>query len=162
MELLVIRHAIAADRDEGSFPDSERPLTEKGRERMVEVAAALNELVPELDVIATSPLLRARETAAVVARHYDMKPQLVDELAPGAPLGRLLEWLAGQVAARVAVVGHEPGLSTFASWLISSRPESHLVLKKGGACLLQFSGKIEAGMGTLAWLMTPKQLRRMV
>jgi phosphohistidine phosphatase len=162
MELLVIRHAIAADRDEAHLSDAERPLTEKGRARMEEAAAALSELVPELDLLATSPLLRARETAAVVARHYDLKPQVVEQLAAGAPLGRLQEWLAAQVAAKIAIVGHEPGLSTFASWLISARPESHLILKKGGACLIECSGKIEPGTGTLAWLLTPKQLRRMV
>jgi phosphohistidine phosphatase len=162
MELLVIRHAIAVDRDESKISDAERPLTEKGRGRMEEVAAGLSELVPEVDLIATSPLVRARETAAIVARCYDVKPQIVEQLAAGAPLGRLLEWLAAQVASRVAIVGHEPGLSTFASWLISARPESHLILKKGGACLLQVPGKIEPGMATLAWLLTPKQLRRMV
>jgi phosphohistidine phosphatase SixA len=58
----------------------------------------------------------------------------------------------------VAIVGHEPSLSTFASWLISARPESHLVLKKGGACFLELPA-VEPGAGTLEWLLTPKQLR---
>lgn len=158
MQLLVIRHAIAVEAEANS-PDAERALTDKGRRRMKEIAAGLLSLVPELDVIASSKLVRARETAAIVAQNYRLDPIFIDELAPGAPLGRLLEWLAVERASTVAMVGHEPGLSTFASWLISARPESHLVLKKGGACLLEFAGRVDPGAATLHWLLTPAQLR---
>jgi phosphohistidine phosphatase len=159
MQLLIIRHAIAVDRDPANLPDAERALTDKGRRRMKQCAAGLLQLVPSLDVIASSKLLRARETAGIVAQRYRLDPIFIDQLAPEAPLGRLLEWLAVERASTVALVGHEPGLSTFASWLISARPESHLVLKKGGACLLEFPGKIEPGAAMLEWLLTPGQLR---
>jgi phosphohistidine phosphatase len=161
MQLLVIRHAIAVDRDETKVPDAERALTAKGEKRMKKAAAALKELVPSLDLIATSALTRARQTAAIVSRHYSIEPHVIGELAPGAPLGRLLEWVAAQAANQLAIVGHEDGLSTFVSWLISARPESHLMLKKGGACLVKLPGKIEPGAATLEWLLTPKQLRQL-
>lgn len=155
MHLLIIRHAIAED----GAPDEARALTEKGRRRMRKIAAGLHEIVPTIDVLGTSPLVRARQTAEIVADEYRLKAEMVDELAPDAPLGRLREWISSHARGLVAIVGHEPGLSTFASWLISARPESHLVLKKGGACLLELPA-VEPGAGTLEWLLTPKQLRR--
>jgi phosphohistidine phosphatase len=154
MQLLIIRHGIAED----GTPDEERALTDKGRRRMRKIAAGLRRIVPSLEALATSPLVRARQTADIVAHQYDLKPEIVAELAPAAPLGRLREWLAAHAHGVVAIVGHEPGLSTFASWLISARPESHLVLKKGGACLIDLNA-LEPGVGTLEWLLTPKQLR---
>jgi phosphohistidine phosphatase len=165
MQLLVIRHAIAAERDEFNQtgqPDEERPLTAKGRRRMKHAARGLKRLVPSLDLLATSPLSRAQETARIVARQYpDLEPQLVAELTPSAQLGRLLEWVAARgTDDTVAIVGHEDGLSTFVSWLISGRPESHLLLKKGGACLVALPGKVEPGGGRLDWLMTARHLSR--
>jgi phosphohistidine phosphatase len=160
MQLLVIRHAIAVDRGQG--PDADRPLTKKGKKRMNRGAAGLKALVPDLDVLATSRLLRAKQTAAIVARHHRIEPVEIDELAPGVPLSRLLDWLRLQAVARLAIVGHEDGLSTFASWLISGRSESHLTLKKGGACLVEISESLVPGTAVLRWLLTPKQLRRMV
>jgi phosphohistidine phosphatase len=159
MQLLVIRHGIAVERNQG--PDEARPLTDKGRRRTKQVARALQRLVPRLDLLATSPLVRARETAEILARRYELSPLTVPELSPDAQLGRLLEWLTRQQEQVVAIVGHEDGLSTFASWLISARPESHLELKKAGACLVELPGRIEPGAATLKWLATPSQLRRL-
>ena len=158
MQLLVIRHAIAVDRGEG--PDADRPLTPQGKKRMKKAAAGLKELVPDLDVLATSQLVRATQTAAIVARRYRLEPSEIDELAPGVPLTRLLEWLGRQRHSTVAIVGHEDGLSTFASWLVSGRAESRMVLKKGGACLLRFDS-VEPGAATLEWLLTARQLGKM-
>src|SRR4051812_3404647 len=100
MHLLIIRHGIAED---GS-PDEARALTEKGRRRMRKIAAGLRRIVPALEVPATSPLVRARETAEIVAHQYDLKPEIVAELSPDAPLGRLREWLTGKSHGVVAVV----------------------------------------------------------
>jgi phosphohistidine phosphatase len=166
MKLTVIRHGLAVERQEAASaaqPDDARPLTEKGRRRMKRVARGLALLVPHVDLLASSPLLRAGQTAELLARHYTMvKPLVVPELAPSVPLGQLLDWLRGQQSeGTVAVVGHEGGLSTFVSWLVSGRPQSHLALKKGGACLIEFPNKVEPGAARLEWLLTPRQLRRL-
>ena len=126
MKLLVIRHAIAEDRDAWAFagkPDAERPLTDDGRKRMRRAAAGLRETVPSLDVIATSPLARARQTAEIVGREYD-SAEIVDlpQLAPDATVDDLLPWLVERGAEdTVAVVGHEPGLGFLVGWLLTGR-----------------------------------------
>ncbi len=166
MQLVVIRHGIAVERshsDDEIHSDEKRPLTDKGHRRMKSAARGLKRLVPSFSLLATSPLTRALQTAEIVARQYrGLEPQLVDELTPSAPRGRLLEWLAAhQLDDTVGIIGHEDGLSTFVSWLISARPESHLVLKKGGACLVQLPGQVEPGAATLEWLLTSRQLQRL-
>src|SRR5262245_21618040 len=123
MKLLVIRHGIAAD----STPDSERPLTRKGRRRMKQAADGLRALVPDLDAVATSGLVRARQTAEIVARRWSIEPELVELLQPEASLERLVEWLNHSEHDLLAVVGHEPGLST----LVKRLTGGQVTLKKG-------------------------------
>src|SRR5687768_7995727 len=140
MQLLVIRHAIAEDREQWSHsgkPDAERPLTDDGRRRMRRAARGLRMVVPSLDVLATSPLVRAVETAELVAKEYDgPKVETVGQLAPEHPGDDLLPWLRGHPGeAVVAVVGHDPHLGFLVGWLLTGRHESFVELKKGSACL---------------------------
>jgi phosphohistidine phosphatase len=129
---------------------------------MRKAARGLQKLVPEIDVLATSPLVRARETADIVSRRYDDIP--VMELAPLAPGGSkedVLAWLRDQKAtATVALVGHEPDLGILASWLLSGGAESFLSLKKGAACLIEMAEKPTPGSGKLEWLLPPVALRK--
>jgi phosphohistidine phosphatase len=166
VELLVIRHAIAEDRDAfaaSGRDDSERPLTDEGRQKMRPAAQGLRRLVERIDLLASSPYVRALQTAEVVAsayeyRHEQIKP--IGSLAPDAPLEQLQSWLQRQSRARVvAIVGHEPHLSTLATWLMCGLRESRVELKKGGACLLDFEGQPGPGVGVMRWLMTAGQLR---
>ncbi len=166
MQLLIIRHAIAEDRDHWSLsghPDAERPLTGDGKRRMRRGAAGLRALVPRIGALATSPLVRARDTAAIVAREYgDIPVETVAELAPERGADDLLPWLRGHGPDAVtAVVGHEPGLGCLVGWLLTGRHQSFVELKKGGACLLEFDDPPAAGNATLLWSLTPGQLRKL-
>jgi phosphohistidine phosphatase len=164
MKLLVIRHAIAEDKAEFAKTgqtDDLRPLTDDGRKKMRRVAKGLRELVPQLDVLASSPLVRARQTAEIVAKEYGRDiDEFTDVLRPESRFQDGLLWL-GQRAAHeaVAIVGHEPHLADFVTWLMSGGEQSRLELKKGGACLLTFEGKPARAGARLEWLSTPAQLR---
>lgn len=166
MDLLVVRHAIAepwARFARSGQPDELRPTTPGGRRRMRRVAAALARLQPTVDVIASSPLLRARETADILADGYpSAERQTRTELGPDAPVSGLLGWLRDRAdTGCLAVVGHEPHLSHLVSWLLADRLCSFLELKKGSAGLLRFAARPAAGEATLLWLLQPGQLRRL-
>jgi phosphohistidine phosphatase len=164
MNLLIVRHAIAqdpADYAREHPDDAGRPLTPEGMKKMKRAARGLRSLVPDLDLLATSPLTRARETADILAAVYrPITPVIAPILAPGQPVGDLGRWLEG--ARRhdsIAIVGHEPGLSRAASWLLAGGERSFLELKKGAACLLAIPDAVGAGCATLLWALTPAQLR---
>lgn len=164
MRLLIIRHGKAEElsgRGVSRVRDAARRLTEAGRRDTRRAAKGLVRIAPVPDVLAASPLPRAHETARIVARAFRCEqPVTLAALAPGGSRKRLCDWLAAQpVDATVAVVGHEPDLSRLAGWLVASRPSSIIVLKKAGACLVEFDGHARAGAGVLAWLHTPAQLR---
>ena len=165
MDLLVIRHAIAGDREawaETGRPDRERPVTPEGETRMRMNAQALRALVPDLEIVGTSPFTRAAQTAAIVAEVFGgLAVTDVPGLAHGGPFADVRDWLAGRRESCVAVVGHEPDLGGLISWFLTGDPEPLMGLKKGGACLLRFEGPPMPGGGDLRWLLPPKVLRRM-
>jgi phosphohistidine phosphatase len=166
MQLLIIRHAIAEDRDEFALtgkPDGLRPLTPLGRKRMRRATPALQRLVPSVGIVASSPLARAQQTAEIVASGYrDARLETVTELSPDERLPRFRGWLRGQPDERpIAVVGHEPHLSHLVSWLLAGRFTSFVTLRKGAACLLEFPSEPAPGEAQLHWLLQPRQLRRL-
>lgn len=163
MELLVVRHATAEDKDafaRTGKDDDLRPLTPGGQREMREVTRALRELIPEIDTLATSPLVRAVETAEILGAAYGREPVSVEWLRPEASFEDFAQWArAHRGQTMVAIVGHEPHLSGLVSWLIAGGKRTVLEMKKAGACLLEIEGKAEAGSGTLIWSMGPKHLR---
>lgn len=164
MKLLVIRHAIAEDRDAWAFsghPDAERPLTDEGRRKMRRGAQGLHTLVGGIDVLATSPLVRAAETADIVAREYgEIEVTELEQLSPETPVDDLLPWLRERTPDEtVAVVGHEPALGFLVGWLLTGRHESFVEFKKGAACLLEFDDPPAPGNAVLLWALAPAQLR---
>lgn len=166
MYLLVVRHGIAEDRNEWSRAhgdDASRPLTKAGRRKMKDGAKGLRSLVPTLDVLATSPLTRALETAQILAAEWGRPdPVTVPALAPGQRPEALAAWLRTQAGKEtVAVVGHDPGLSVAVSWLAAGVERPMLELGKGGACLLRLSERIDAGEALLLWLLRPAHLREL-
>ena len=165
MQLLVIRHAPAGDKvdfAQSGRADGERPLTEEGRRKMRDAAKGLARLVERLDVLASSPLLRALQTAEIVAATYDSAAiEKVAALVPGSAPADLVPWLAAQTAdATVAVVGHEPHLSGLVSWLLTGATRPVVELGKGAACLLELE-RPAARHGILLWLAQPRALRRL-
>jgi phosphohistidine phosphatase len=163
MDLLIVRHGVAEDKEvfaETGKSDDERPLTDKGRKKMKRAARGLSTIVPEIGLLVTSPLTRARETADVIASAYEMDVgEVEDVLKPESSFDAFLEWLRSRTEdSTVCIVGHEPLLSGLATWLMSGAKETQLELGKGGACLLSFDGAPKRGAAMLCWLMTSKQL----
>lgn len=172
MNLLVIRHAIAEDKDAfaaSGRKDDQRPLTEAGRSKMRRAAEGLRVTCPRVAVLASSPLVRARETADIVAPAFRItRVEIIEALRPDRPFEELTAWLrrrivpnGGDEDATVAIVGHEPHLSGLVTWLMSGGSESRMELKKGGACLLRFDREPARGEAILRWALTPSQLRRL-
>ena len=167
MELLVIRHGVAEDREEFAATgkdDSLRPLTKEGRWKMERGARALRHAIPSLNVVATSPFTRAAQTAKIVAAAYDdVDIEQLDSLTPEGRPQAFLTWLRERESEdRVAAVGHEPHLGSLIYWLLTGTPaEGRIAMKKGGACLLELDARPRAGKATLIWSLTPSILRRM-
>ena len=126
MKLLVVRHAPAEDRAAWARrgrDDASRPLTPEGRRKMREAARGIATLVGPPQALATSPLVRARQTADVLARALRIRVvEELDALEPGRRPEALLGWLRGNGRrALAAVVGHEPHLGGLVSWLLAGR-----------------------------------------
>ncbi len=163
MQLLVVRHAIAEDRDAFAAAGGDerlRPLTADGTRKMERGASGLRTIVPSVDLLAASPLTRATETAEILRREYEIdRVQIVPVLAPECGVGEVIEWLNSTAGDVVAVVGHEPQLSYLVSKLIGAGDRASVELKKGSACLVALSADNQSGHGQLVWSLPPRVLR---
>lgn len=164
MELYLIRHALAQPLGhKNDFADEKRILTSQGRDRMREVARGLRKLGVKPEVIMTSPLARAHETAEIVADALGVDRQMLlitTNLAPGCLFDELFTEIKEKRVESIALVGHEPDLGELAGRIISGEDLS-LPLRKGGACRIDVTETVPSFKGTLVWLITPKQLRIM-
>jgi phosphohistidine phosphatase len=164
MNLYLLRHGIAAERGTGLYAsDADRPLTSKGRRKLRRAAAAMRAMELTFDVILSSPLVRARQTAELVAnamrsRH---KLELTELLAPGAGAAGLLRRLKQLKPQNALLVGHEPDLSAFASRLLTGGDGLAITFKKGGLCRLSIEMLRAGRCASLEWLVTPAQLELM-
>lgn len=162
MNLYIVRHAIAAEQGAPGYEDdSQRPLTDAGRKKMKRIARGLCELGIELDAILTSPYVRARDTATILAKEFEMKDKvaLSDSLIPPGNLENLVQEIREKHdVANLALVGHEPMLSSLISWLSTGNTAMKIVLKKGGVAYLSTDNLYEEGRATLQWLLTPALL----
>lgn len=166
MRILLVRHAKAQEREvfaKSGQRDALRPLTDSGRNTARKIGRALKEVLPRIDQLVASPYARAFETAELIAKTYKrLKVQKQPLLEPGTSSAKLLHWLREQPAdAIIGLVGHEPDLGEFASYLISDRASSFFLFKKGGACLVRFNDKPDEGSGQLEWFLAPLHLRRL-
>jgi phosphohistidine phosphatase len=127
-------------------------------------ARGLRRAIEPPNILATSPYIRAAQTAKIVADTLTISEiEVVEALTPEHHPRDLLTWLLRQdSSSTVGVVGHEPHLGILVTWLISSRAECNVELKKGGVCLLDLGNNPEPGKAVLRWLLTPGQLRSMV
>jgi phosphohistidine phosphatase len=161
-ELYIVRHAIAAERGEEWPDDTKRPLTETGITRFKEAVEGLAWLEIDIDEIFTSPLVRAKQTATLLAHGLGNKTSVktLDALAPGHTPRQVMNELSRAAKRhRIALVGHEPGLGELAAHLVGApRP---LPFKKGGVCCITIQGLTSRRPGELVWFLPPKVLRRL-
>jgi len=161
-EIYLIRHAIAEVRGSERPDDTKRPLTDDGIRRMRKAARGLARLGVMLDAVLTSPLVRTRQTAEIVAAAIDPKPHLttIESLAPGGTYAALLADLEKHARRRrIALVGHEPGIGELAGRLIGTRHP--FAFKKGAICRIDVDALPPQGPGTLQWFVTARMLRAM-
>lgn len=164
MKLLLLRHGPAVEFGTPGYErDSERPLTPEGRRKTRAVARALATLEVSPEVILTSPLVRAHQTAEIVATALRIKKRMLicEHLASGGDAKRLIAAINRRHANAelVMLVGHEPDLSSLASLLLTGTASgAGIEMKKGGVCLLE-TDELRAGKcATLLWLAPPKLL----
>ena len=164
MKLVIIRHGPAGDRAEWEAEggdDRLRPLTPEGRKEVRRVAKGLATLVSRIDLLATSPLVRAVQTAEIVEAEYECDLVKLEALAPGHGSEQVVKWLRSQDGDTVGIVGHEPDLSMLGCYLLAGPPASFLTLKKSGAALLELSQPPGPSHATLEWLLMPRVLKQM-
>lgn len=162
MNLYIVRHAIAVERGTPGYEDdSARPLTDAGRKKMRKIAKGLERLGVALDVILTSPYVRARDTAKILAERFDMMDRVFfsENLIPPGNFEELVFEIHEKYdLANVALVGHEPMLSNFTSWLTTGDTDVRMTLKKGGVAYLTSDSLYQDGRASLEWLLAPSLL----
>ena len=161
MNLYLMRHAIAADPD-GNTADNLRPLTEKGRTKLGKIAQAMVRLDFQFDLILTSPYLRARQTADLVAKILEIKPTCLVESENLTPMGfgdkLVAEIMAREPVENLLVVGHEPTICQMIGMLVAGDASLRIQIKKAGLCKLSIDKLTYGRCATLEWLLTPAHL----
>ena len=164
MYLYIVRHAIAVEAGTPGYEDdSQRILTDKGHKKMLKIAQGLKELEESLDLILTSPYLRATQTATILRKVFNLKKDKVIETEHLTPMGyvdKLIQKINENYGdmERIALVGHEPSLSNLVSVLVAGEPDLSLTLKKGGVCRLSVGNLQYGRCAALDWLLSPSQL----
>lgn len=162
MELLLVRHGLAGKADPEACPDDDlRPLTDKGRKAFKRAAKGLGAQDIQPLLILSSPALRSRETAGILAKAMGAGKvrNLPEAHHSRSPADALKAFAAMRLPRAVALVGHEPWLGEFLGLLIAGTRATASEFAKGGAALVRFpAGKPAAGKGVLVWLLTQDQL----
>lgn len=159
-ELYLIRHGVADARGEAWPDDNKRPLSEEGIARLRKSIRGLARVGVSFDVILTSPLVRTRQTAEIVAGIVDPRPPIVaiESLSPNGTAQAVIADLEKQSRrSKIALVGHEPNIGELAARLAGSRHPFEF--KKGAVCRIDVDALRIAGPGTLRWFLTPRLMR---
>jgi phosphohistidine phosphatase len=159
-QIYLIRHGLAEERGDAWPDDAKRPLTPQGMSRLRRAGRALARLGVPVDVVLTSPLVRTRQTAELLAAPFAPRPPIVnaDALAPGGTPAAVAAEIARHPRRRnIFIVGHEPSLGELAQWLLGTR--NPVEFKKGGICRIDCQDGPHRGAGALRWMLTPKILR---
>jgi phosphohistidine phosphatase len=158
--IYLVRHAIAGERGPEYPDDTKRPLTRKGKDRMRRAVVGFRSLEPGIEVVISSPLVRAMQTATILIEGLKGSPVLrkMKALAPDHDPRDVAKALGKvQVDGAIALVGHEPDLGELAAWLTGS--SRAIPMKQGGIARIDVP-KLPPGQdGTLVWLATPAILR---
>ena len=159
MNLYIIRHAIAVPRGAPEYEDdSQRPLTDKGRKKMNKIVKGFRQFGVELDMILSSPYVRARDTAKILANEFNMQDQIrfTDHLIPPADFKDLIDEVQEKYDVdSLALVGHEPMLGELIGWLTTGNKDLMINFRKGGVCYLSADDLYRTYRATLEWLLTP-------
>jgi len=161
MELLLVRHAIACERDPRRWPDDgERPLSSRGMARARKAAAGLKRLTPPPARVLTSPLLRTRQTAQILAQVAGWpRATPAPQLLPGTAPEEFLALVSRLKVARIAAVGHEPDLGDLLAACLGGTAHTGFAFRKMGVALVSFHGTVRGGRGRLEWFLRPRLLR---
>jgi phosphohistidine phosphatase len=167
MQVLLIRHAIAEeleDPNSSEQADAARPLSAKGKTKMRKNIEGLQLVLPQIYQIASSPLIRAQQTADLLLGSYrDAKRDTLRALAPRGSAPAILTYLQehAHTTHTIALIGHEPDLGELGTWLLSGHTNNWMPLRKGAACLLEFTDEVLVGQASLVWSLNPSLLRRL-
>ena len=160
MEIYILRHGIAVERGTPGYKkDGDRPLTGEGERKMWQIANAMLEMDLKFDLILSSPYIRAKRTAEIVAETLGQEVTFTDALLPDANMAALIAEINDEKPQRVLLVGHEPDLSSLVSVLICGNGNAAIELKEGGLCKVTTETLAPGRCATFNWLLTPKQLR---
>jgi phosphohistidine phosphatase len=158
MEIYLIRHADAVPRGENDKQaDEDRPLTPTGEAQAETIGRGLQRKGVALQVILSSPLLRARKTVEGIVKGWTGPApdvQVCEELTPGKKPRKLARFLRELQREGVALVGHEPDLSAWTAWIIGNK-RAQLALAKAGVAHITCPNGPAKGEGTLLQLLTP-------
>jgi phosphohistidine phosphatase len=163
MDLYLVRHAIAFDADPARWPDDrERPLTSAGKKRFKQAARGVGALVSSVDVVLSSPLARAWQTAELLQAEAGWpRPVACDALEPmRAPADALQALQPFADVGAVALVGHEPHLHELASYLLTAdTTHVQVEMRKGSVARFDLPEGLRPGSAILRWLLPPRVLR---
>jgi phosphohistidine phosphatase len=166
MKLYLVRHGIAHDRIGGAIQnDFQRPLTEEGRKETGMVGLALKRLHVQPDVIITSPLTRAEQTAKILNEVLSAKQGLAvtEALAPGGTTGAIFKFLEKfSRVQEIFLVGHEPDIGRLAGQLLFCGPDFAMPFKKSAVCRIDLADLPPTYPGTLKWFVSPKILANFI
>jgi phosphohistidine phosphatase len=166
MNLYLLRHGAAVEPGTPGFDkDSDRPLTAKGEDRLREAARAMEKLELSFDLILSSPFLRAKQTAEIIAKNFKLRKKLAfsDDLTPAGNPRLLIQQLNRfrPEPENVLLVGHEPYLGKLVALLAAGNTSLEIDFKKGGLGKLEAESLRLGRCATLVWLLTPQQMELM-
>jgi phosphohistidine phosphatase len=164
MWLYIVRHAIAAPHGTPGMRDEDRLLTEEGIKKMQQAAAGLLALEYVPDIVLTSPLPRAKQTADILLKVLGkgIPLEILPALAPSGARAEVYRSLRehGRKSGRLMLVGHQPSLGQIAGEIAWGSTENWVELKKGGACAIEVEELRGVPKGRMISLLTPLMLRK--
>ncbi len=152
----LLRHADAGDREDWKGSDDERPLTAKGRAQSERLGTFLASVSFKADIVASSPKVRAAQTAEIVAEHLGMKVRIDDRLGEALGIAQLEALVADLGTSRPLLVGHDPDFTMLVEALCDA---SGVEMKKGALARIDSARPLAAGAGQLRWLVPPDLLK---
>ena len=171
MDLFILRHGCAGNRLSDPMKDTKRQLTISGKKEVVEIAKSLKKLGVNFNVIISSPLARAFQTAKIIAKEYKLIEQIEqsEELKPNGSKDFLYNKLSkSNIDSVILIVGHEPYLSSMINDIISkndtdrnyNKNNNNIILKKAGVARIKITSTVPKLKGELRWLLTPRILKK--